>query len=189
MASIIEGAVERIKIETVWLPPIVIDRPFAPTPAAQQTGVGKLMKPKITVTAYGSPVVMRPYGEPAQNWPILKTALIGLGGLLALKIVLDRLDRRASRSVSGFGLTPDEHRGAARMIGATEIPVLAKTALAAARRGNCDLAMREMRALERAMGKVAAHKASTGMRSDTETARDHVDSVAEAVIDLCAVIR
>lgn len=187
MASLLESAVDRITIETVWLPPIVIDKPFAPTPPEQQTSVGRLLKPKITVRAYGSPVVMKPYGEPQPNWPILKTALMGLGGLLALKLVLDRLDRRSSRGVSGLGWAPEEHRAAARSIARGEVAIIRKTALSAARRGNCTVAMREMRALERAAGKVIAHKEAAGDR-ETQHARDYVDHVGQQITDLCALL-
>lgn len=83
MASVLESAIRSITIETSWLPPIVIDQPFAPAPPGG-FNAAKFLQPKITIDTSFGPIVSAPYGAPVQNWPMLKLLALGLGGLLVV---------------------------------------------------------------------------------------------------------
>jgi hypothetical protein len=82
VADLLRDSVKRIVVETAWLPPIVIEDPFAPAPpGAPSEKIGRLLKPRVTVeTAFG-PVVSQPWGTPTQNWPMLRILLPTLGVL------------------------------------------------------------------------------------------------------------
>lgn len=80
-----------IRIESAWLPSIVITEPFAATPgAAAPNPVLSILKPRVTLEVRGGsmkPVVTAPYGDPGvTRWPLLRTGLLvaGVGALLLL---------------------------------------------------------------------------------------------------------
>lgn len=87
MASFLDNAVDRVTIETEWLPPIVLEKPLdskAPLSAAT-----RFLKPRITIyNPYTAPVVLAPAGQPVNNWPYMKV-IIGLTALLAGVTVWD----------------------------------------------------------------------------------------------------
>lgn len=101
MASFFDNAVERITIETEWLPTIELVQPFArgsggaPTPATpgatkpKGQSISQVLKPRVTVeTSFGAPLVSAPYGTPTQNWPYLRLLLIlgiALGGVVTFR--------------------------------------------------------------------------------------------------------
>ena len=110
MANILSNSVKRIVVESSWLPPIIINDPLAPTPPDQGVSpIVKALKPKITiVTSFSDPVVTAPYGQPTQNWPMLRNLTIGLGIFyIGLKLIPPRRrDAMSSSAVSDFGLPP-----------------------------------------------------------------------------------
>jgi len=75
-------AVEQVRIDTRFLPPIIINRPLDDTgTSGPPSRVMTLLKPQITIT---SPIlkqtsVRAPYGVPGPTqWPKVRLALIGL---------------------------------------------------------------------------------------------------------------
>ncbi len=81
----IESYIKGIKIESEYLPPVVIDDPFK---AGPPNAVLSRLKPKITVTlkdGLGGPVTIAPYGEPGPNkWGTIKV----IGGLVVGLLVV-----------------------------------------------------------------------------------------------------
>lgn len=74
----IASQVERIRVESAFSPPVELERPFQPGPPNPYL---QHLKPKITITFAGHPVVMAPYGEPdPQSWPRTRGLLI-IGGI------------------------------------------------------------------------------------------------------------
>jgi hypothetical protein len=119
LESALRGVVRRITVETEWLPPIVLDDPFAssegPNPA------GALLRPKIAIytSADEEPFVIAPYGEPRRsNWPYVEVAAILAGGVLfALLVngVFHLIDRGSPGRLDGrqgrpSGLSPGTSR-------------------------------------------------------------------------------
>lgn len=79
--------VKSITIESEYLPPVVIDDPFAP---GQPNFWLQILKPKIIVDVGGEPIVSAPWGEPAQHWLQVKMLLIFIIGFLIFSIVFLR---------------------------------------------------------------------------------------------------
>lgn len=79
--------VERLTIETSFTPPLVLDNPLE---AGQPNFLLSLLKPRITVTAFGNNVVSEPYGAPDNYWPIVKLVAIGLAFFLLLFMVIKK---------------------------------------------------------------------------------------------------
>lgn len=96
MANVLQDAVKSITIETEWLPPIIVNDPFAPLPPGQTSvgaKAGSFLKPRITIETSLGPIVSNPWGDPTQNWPMLKTLALGLGLLGAGLTALHFYDR------------------------------------------------------------------------------------------------
>ena len=53
--------IDSILVQTEYTPDVRVD------PNAPPSWLVKVLKPKITVTIAGQPVIMEPYGEPGQN--------------------------------------------------------------------------------------------------------------------------
>lgn len=110
MADFLSNSMKKIVVESEWLPPIVIDNPLSPAPPGQGVSpVVRSLKPKITIyTSIGSPIVSRPYGEPTQNWPLVRNLGIGLGIFwLGSKLLIGGKRRsRPSVAVAGLGVPP-----------------------------------------------------------------------------------
>jgi hypothetical protein len=105
MADLLQSMVKKVVVETEWLPTIELDDPFKPVPKMGPGAgsiIGRALKPRITLySAYATePLVMSPYGAPMPNWPILKTALIGLAGLSAVALVAHYMKRGARLGAS-----------------------------------------------------------------------------------------
>ncbi len=88
--------VQKITVETAWLPPIEVDDPFGPpsVASAEAKGFVKFLKPKLTITLGGglAPQVVAPYGDPGPTqWPLVSAAAGTLGvvaaGLLGLGLL------------------------------------------------------------------------------------------------------
>jgi hypothetical protein len=96
--SLLQNVVKRIEVETVWLPRVVIDDPFAkaPPPKPGEVSVNSVLKPRVLLySAYSAePVEIAPYGKPRQMWPLVKWLGIGIVGLLALNIAAPQIARR-----------------------------------------------------------------------------------------------
>lgn len=94
-AGDILSLVTKATIESAYLPPIVIDKPFAP--GGEPNPLLKALRPRITVElASGSiaPVVIAPYGDPGPSkWPMVRTGLL-IGGAITLGLILRHLARR-----------------------------------------------------------------------------------------------
>jgi hypothetical protein len=84
--EVMAGLVRQVSVETAYLPPLVIDDPFAPGPPAP---ILQALKPKITLTlATGKPLVMAPYGDPGQSrWPALRAVLL-VAGLIGVGLMV-----------------------------------------------------------------------------------------------------
>lgn len=76
--------IERVVIETRFLPPLVIDRPLDNQPGPPNPLLS-FLKPKITITTpVRDPIISQPYGDPVRNyWPEVKIGLIALGAIVA----------------------------------------------------------------------------------------------------------
>lgn len=87
--NFLANAVEELRIESAWLPPIVIARPFAdsgPSPVA--SAVGSFLRPAITIRMVGGSEYRKaPYGEPGPSkWGYIPLALVAiLAVMVALK--------------------------------------------------------------------------------------------------------
>ena len=84
--------VTSIRIDTEWLPPIIIDDPFEATPGPSTPNpLLSVLKPRVTFEIKGgalNPVRAAPYGEPGPTrWPQLKTGL-ALAGIAALVLLV-----------------------------------------------------------------------------------------------------
>lgn len=78
---------DRIVIETEWLPPIVMVRPLDSGPPSAVT---RFLKPRVRIyTPYATePLTIAPVGAPMNNWPYLRI-ILGLTALLAAVTVVD----------------------------------------------------------------------------------------------------
>lgn len=100
--ALLQNAVKSLVIETEWLPPIVIADPFGDVPPGQQAAsavIGGILKPRITIESglTSAPIVSAPWGQPAENWPLLKVILIALGALGVVTVVVPAIARRLPR--------------------------------------------------------------------------------------------
>ena len=90
--SILDKMVTQIRVDTTWLPPIIMDQPFSSNASVKGSSPWlELLKPKISVTPSGmSPVVASPWGDPGTSkWPILQAA-IGVGLLVGIAYLVGR---------------------------------------------------------------------------------------------------
>lgn len=105
MASFLDNAVDRVVIETEWLPPIVLEKPLdSKVPVSAAT---RFLKPRISIyNPYTGPLVLAPAGQPANNWPYMKV-ILGLTALLAAVTVVDfakgKYGKRKKKGVAGLG--------------------------------------------------------------------------------------
>lgn len=85
-SDILEGLITRIRVQSAFMPDVVIDDPFKPGPPSPLLGA---LKPKITVELLsGKPIVVAPWGEPGPTrWPEIKKGLVAVGVLAAVLIV------------------------------------------------------------------------------------------------------
>lgn len=71
--------ITQIRIDTEYLPPIILNDPFSPnaTPGISSFFL-KMLKPQVSVTAEGlNPVTAAPWGTPGSNkWPIVQLGLL-----------------------------------------------------------------------------------------------------------------
>lgn len=77
-AAMLAGSVRQIRIESAWLPPIVMDAPFADSPPSPAvSAIGRLFKPVVVTTLSGGyEHRSAPYGEPgASKWPLVQVGL------------------------------------------------------------------------------------------------------------------
>jgi hypothetical protein len=186
MASFLEDSVQRITVETTWLPDIVLDRPFAPAQPGAASFAVRALRPKVTLHTSLGPVVSRPFGEPQKNWPMLKTSLTVVAGFTAFGLLLRfaMRPRRPSARLAGLGLPPEAHQGMSTLMRHAHLPRLAREAMSSARRGKCRDAMRFNSDLQRTVGKIVAHDKSSGR----ETPRDvlhYANITGEKVNDFC----
>ena len=88
-----------VRVDTEWLPPIIIADPFATTPGpVAPNPVLSVLKPRLTFEIKGgalNPLRTAPYGEPGPTrWPQLKTGLTIAGVAALLLLVAARRRRR-----------------------------------------------------------------------------------------------
>lgn len=84
MANFLANVVDRVVVDTSWLPTVEISKPFSVEPGTQATAFQKLMKPRVTIySSLTDPIVMAPYGVPESNWPMLRM-LIFLSASIAM---------------------------------------------------------------------------------------------------------
>ena len=84
--SALTNLVTQIRVDTTWLPPIILNQPFASNASVQGSSpLLDILKPKITIVPSGmSPVVASPWGDPGTSkWPVLQAAL-GVGLLAGI---------------------------------------------------------------------------------------------------------
>lgn len=93
----LERLVTAIRIETAWLPPIVVLDPFS-VPKTDEPGaasqLGALLKPRISVEVGGAsrPLAVAPWGEPGPSkWPALRLGLIVAGAALGVFLIVRTL--------------------------------------------------------------------------------------------------
>lgn len=82
--DLVKGLVRKVKIETVWGPPIDVDVDTLTAPSSGGFDFGKLLKPKVSLqlSTGQNPIVIAPYGEPGPNhWPWVAFGLSVVGGL------------------------------------------------------------------------------------------------------------
>jgi len=75
--------ITQIRVDTQYLPPIVMNDPFSPNAAPGASSfLLKLLKPQITVTADGlNPITAAPWGAPGSNkWPVVQLGLLAIMG-------------------------------------------------------------------------------------------------------------
>lgn len=78
-ADLLRTLVTQIRVDTEYLPPLVLNDPFQP---GQPSPLMQALKPRITLMVSGKPVVVAPYGEPGTSkWPAIKTGLVIAGGI------------------------------------------------------------------------------------------------------------
>jgi hypothetical protein len=87
--NVLADVVKQIRVDTAWLPSIVIDDPFATDPTGQTSPLMSLLMPKVTVTTIGdNPVTSEPWGDPGDTkWPMVENVLIVSGLALAAIII------------------------------------------------------------------------------------------------------
>lgn len=88
--------VQGIRVDSAYLPPIIIDNPLAP---GAPNPVLSALKPKITITlAHGlNPVTVAPWGDPgATKWPALRAGLL-IAGFGAALFIVSAFKRRRRR--------------------------------------------------------------------------------------------
>lgn len=89
-SDILRSLVTQVRVDTAYLPPIVIDDPFRPG-NGKPSPVLQALKPRITLMVSGKPVVVTPYGDPGPSkWPAIKTGL-AIAGLVGAGLLLKRL--------------------------------------------------------------------------------------------------
>lgn len=89
-SDILRSLVTQVRVDTAYLPPIVIEDPFKPG-QGPPSPVLQALKPRITLMVSGRPVVVAPYGDPGPSkWPAIKTGLAIAGGI-GLVLLLKRL--------------------------------------------------------------------------------------------------
>lgn len=117
MASLFDTLLNRVVIETEWLPPIELAQPLstgggAATPSTPGTGatgtvkippLTRILKPRVSIytAAGGDPIVIAPYGQPANNWPFLRLILVlgaAIGGVMLVKTTRELRACRKSRN-------------------------------------------------------------------------------------------
>lgn len=132
MANIFANVVDRVVIETEWLPPIEIPRPFG-TAVAQPggaapgssldpnapkpTGINRMLKPRVSIysTLTSEPITMAPYGEPASNWPYLRLLIFlsaGIAMVTSVRTWQALRDCRAAKrgkGLKGLCASPEVH--------------------------------------------------------------------------------
>lgn len=91
MAIDLSDYISAITVETTYLPPIVIEDPFAKGPP---NPVMERLKPKITLHSQViDAIVSKPYGDPGPSqWPMIKLGLI-VASVLASYLVYDKYIR------------------------------------------------------------------------------------------------
>ena len=85
VSSLLASAVQEIRIESAWTPPLILNQPFAdnrPSPVA--SALGSFFKPVVVTTlAGGATYRSAPYGEPGEsNWQAVQVA--AAGGMILL---------------------------------------------------------------------------------------------------------
>ena len=91
MANLLDRAVERIVIETAWLPPIEVSRPFAT--GATPSAVSRFLQPRVSIYTplESDPVVFG--GQPPNNWPYVKL-IAGLGVVFLVAVHFRKRKRK-----------------------------------------------------------------------------------------------
>ena len=82
--------ITQIRIDTEYLPPIILNDPFSPDAAPGASSfLLRLLKPQVTVKADGlNPITATPWGAPGSNkWPIVQLGLMAFaaGGIMLWK--------------------------------------------------------------------------------------------------------
>lgn len=93
LATLVTG----LRIESQWLPPIVIRDPFS-TSASPGAGseAGALLKPRVSIEIAGDPraVSVAPWGDPGESrWPEVKILLVAVG-VVAAALIVSRVMRK-----------------------------------------------------------------------------------------------
>lgn len=72
--------IEQVRIDSEYLPTIVLDDPFAPGPPSP---VLQALKPQITLRVAGRDIVMAPYGTPGPTkWPLVRAGAVVAGAFV-----------------------------------------------------------------------------------------------------------
>lgn len=82
--SLISEAVDTIRIETAFLPTIILDKPLE---GGQPNPLMALLKPRITVSGRYGAQTLEPYGAPPYNWPAVQIGLIAVAVVVTLIIL------------------------------------------------------------------------------------------------------
>jgi hypothetical protein len=81
--------VQQIRVESAYLPPVIINDPFGPgAPSPASAAVLGVLRPKVSVILSGGQVISRaPWGDPgASKWPAIKLLLAGAAALAIVAI-------------------------------------------------------------------------------------------------------